>query len=100
MGVGQGLEQRPMFGAQGALLGEEVGQGLARRGGPDGEGRDELIAVDHPVLERQQTEEQVAGRVIASWHRLDSRPLAAGVATCVEAQSNVVTDTARRGQRS
>jgi hypothetical protein len=75
--VGQGVEQGSVLGAEGALLGQEVGQGLPGGGRPDGEGHDELVAGNHPVLQGQQTEEQVAGRVVWSRHRLGSRTPAA-----------------------
>jgi hypothetical protein len=54
VGVDQSVEQGAMLGAQRALFGEQLGEGLTRRGRPDGEGHDELVAGDHPVLECQQ----------------------------------------------
>ena len=74
VGVDQGVQQRPVLGPQGALLGQQVGQGLARRGGPGGEGQDELVAGDQAVLQGEQAEEQVARGVVTSWHRGGSRP--------------------------
>ena len=56
MGLDQGVQQRPVLGPQGALLGQQDGQGLARRGGPGGEGQDELVAGDQGVLEGEQAE--------------------------------------------
>ena len=75
-----------------AVFGQDVGQGFAGRGRPDGEGHDELVAGDHPVLQGQQPEEQVARGVVASWHRLGSRPPAASVASCRDASSDAVVD--------
>ena len=66
MGFNQGVQQRTVLGPQGALLGEQRGQGLARRGGPGGEGQDELVAGDQGVLQREQAEEQVARGVVTS----------------------------------
>ena len=66
VGFDQGVQQRTVLGPQGALLGEQRGQGLARRGGPGGEGQDELVAGDQGVLQREQSEEQVARGVVTS----------------------------------
>ena len=43
-------------------------------GGPGAEGGHELVARHDPVLQRQQTEQQVARRVLASEHLMGSRP--------------------------
>ena len=72
VGFNQGVQQRTVLGPQGALLGQEDGQGLARRGGPGGEGQDELVAGDQGILEGEQAEEQVARGVVTSWHRVGS----------------------------
>jgi hypothetical protein len=79
--VDQGVEQGTVLGAQRALVGEPLGQRPALRARPGAEGEHELVARDHPVLERQQAEQKIAWGVVASWHREGSRPPAAGVAT-------------------
>ena len=90
MCVGQGIEQSPVLRADGALLGQELGQGFPGAGSPEAKGHDELVAGDHPVLQGQQTEKHIAEQVITPWHQLTSRPLAASFATCLEARSHVV----------
>ena len=95
--VGQSVEQGPVLGVEGALLGQEVGQGFPGGGRPDGEGHDELVASHHPVLQRQQTEEQIAWGIVVLRHRFGSRTPAACEATCTDALADLGADTARRG---
>ena len=61
----QRLDRGAVRRRRGAAVGQEVGQG-SRAWRPDAEGGDELVAGHHPVLQRQQAEEQIAWG-IARW---------------------------------
>ncbi len=83
----QRLEQFPPPRRQGVLFDQQVGHRSPRRSGPDAEGGDELGLVDHPVLQRQQAEEQVAQGVIMCRHSLGSRPRRAMMRSCPAAHA-------------
>jgi hypothetical protein len=71
---GQGIEQSAPGLRERALLDEQVGHRLAASGGPNAKGRDKLVARDHPILQRQEAEEQVTRCIVAFGHRSGSRP--------------------------
>ena len=56
----QRVEQGTTRGRQGPLIDQEVSDRPAARPCPGAERGDELVAGDHPVLEREQSEEEMA----------------------------------------
>jgi hypothetical protein len=52
----QGLQQRAVLRRQGALLDQDLGHRAAASGRPHREASDKLVAADHAVLKRQDSE--------------------------------------------
>ena len=79
MQADHGLDDRPLVGLEIAVRGQVIGQRAVLLKRPCLEGGDELGLVDHPVLEGDQAEQQIAvgvghGRAPVCAHRSD-RPL-------------------------
>ena len=66
--LGQRVQHRAVGRRDGALVHQKAGQRLARGGRPGSKSGDELVAADHPVVQGEQAEEEVAVRVIAAGH--------------------------------
>ena len=61
-------QERSALGVDRAAIDEDLGQGLPLGPRPGAEGGDELVLVDQADLQREQPEEQVARRLVASGH--------------------------------
>jgi hypothetical protein len=74
----QPLQEAAVGDVEGALFDQDVGQGPVLGEGPGPEGGDQLRLVDHPVLEREQPEQEVVRGVGAAGHGGDSGPGSGG----------------------